>query len=154
MTPDEIIKDSIIAAAEGVKIPKPAFSLNSFNRIRKKVRAQRTKRFFQKIARAKRELRVLRVSGVAPSHKLVATTRAALSPIPAALKGQVKQAGRSLDRFQNAQAAAKKARPGILAADMRICEYDEASPFHRAYGFEVTQQDLDAAKAIIEKETR
>lgn len=84
--------------------------INKHNRIRNKLLRNIRERRGAAKRRVAKDLSVLRRSGIAPSAALLGTAQALHNPIPRALQGQVKQAGRTLSRFHGAKSRAAARR--------------------------------------------
>lgn len=84
-----------------------AAALNKARRIRNKILRNIRERRGTAKRRVAKDLAVLRRGGVEPSAALRAAAKSFHNPVPRALQGQVKQAGRTRDRFQSAQIRAK-----------------------------------------------
>ncbi len=113
MTTDENIKDPLPATAvkePKVKLQKLASVLNRLRRIAKRVFACKMSSAFKRQQRAKTLIRVLKAGGEQPTHQLVFRSRLLYSPVPASLKGRVKELGRTRERLQRCQELAAKCR--------------------------------------------
>ncbi len=117
MTPDLPLLDAIIETAKP-KVPtenKYAFLkvkglANKAMRIRNRLFREYQGAVRIRIARALKDIAILRKGGVEPTPELLAKTRGWHAPVPRALQGQVKQRGRTFDRLLNARIRAKKVR--------------------------------------------
>lgn len=96
--------------AKALQSVPTAGEVNRFRRIRNRLIVEGEQQRVKKIAKFRRIAALLRAAGQPLSATLTEALRRAHSPIPCALRGSVKQAGRAQRRLDKITAQAKKVR--------------------------------------------
>ncbi len=116
MTPDDTLAvppDAVAVKPDEIQKRITVEYANNYRRRHNLIVAARQQRRDKKIRKLRKMASALRLMNEPLSASLTHTLRQTHTPIPRALQGQVKQAGRTWDRFKTAIAAAKKRREQI-----------------------------------------